>query len=380
MSTKNAFRLNKVHDLIVAGQWVTYDQDLDPGTLWSWGRNNCGQLGQNDQGQGVTDRSSPVQIPGTNWTRISAGASGSRAIKGDGTLWSWGTSVGDGFDIGLAPRSSPIQIPGTSWNDVSAGQIHTLARKTDGTLWAWGSASRGQLANNNSDSLGVSSPAQIPGTEWCFVKAAYCRTHAIKTDGTLWSWGGNNHGGPLGDDTIIPRSSPVQVPGSTWVEIGGGPSLNHTLGRKTDGTLWSWGYNCSGELGHNSTVHRSSPTQVPGTSWNDVAVSCCTSFARKTDGTLWSWGRQCCGSLGDSTNIHRSSPAQIPGTSWNDIAAGQLGFLARKTDGTLWAWGDNRYGAIGDNTRIDKSSPIQIPGTTWGCITHGANHALARKF
>ena len=184
----------------------------------------------------------------------------------------------------------------------------------------------------------------------------------------------------MGDGTVVNKSSPIQIPGTTWNDIA---ALGYSLARQTDGTLWSWGINQYGQLGDGTVISKSSPVQIPGTTWNDIAAGTGFSLARKTDGTLWSWGVNVYGTLGDGTVVWKSSPVQIPGTTWNDIAAAVSGdityALARKIDGTLWAWGDNSNGQLGDGTVINKSSPVQIPGTNWNDIAAGYAHALARK-
>jgi alpha-tubulin suppressor-like RCC1 family protein len=245
-----------------------------------------------------------------------------------------------------------------------------------GELWVWGYNVLGELGDNTI--VNKSSPIQIPGTTWIDISGGGSFVGfslARKTDGTLWSWGTNGTG-QLGDGTILKKSSPVQIPGTTWNDIAAGS--NHSLARKTDGTLWAWGSNTYGPLGDGTVVNKSSPIQIPGTTWNDIATGTAFSLARKTDGTLWAWGDNSNGQLGQNNTITRSSPVQIPGTSWNDIAA--LGYsLARKTDGTLWSWGINQYGQLGDGTVVNKSSPIQIPGTTWNDIAAGTGFSLARK-
>ncbi len=190
---------------------------------------------------------------------------------------------------------------------------------------------------------------------------------ARKSDGTLWVWGLNSVG-ELGTNNMVARSSPVQVPGTTWVEVAGGEA--HLLARKSDGTLWSWGYNNRGRLGDNTIINRSSPIQIPGTSWTQVSAGCAHSLARKSDGTLWTWGYNFgpyggFGKLGDGTIINRSSPTQIPGTAWVDVAASLQQTVARKSDGTLWAWGLNNEGQLGTNDTVTRSSPVQVPGTGW---------------
>ena len=135
------------------------------GTLWAWGDGNQGVLANND---GSTDYSSPIQIPGTNWSKIISGGYSMMAIKTDGTLWTWGAgSDGQLGDSNKANRSSPIQIPGTTWSGGGAFYQAFRAVKTDGTMWAWGANHDGNLAQNDSaPSAARSSPIQIPGTTW----------------------------------------------------------------------------------------------------------------------------------------------------------------------------------------------------------------------
>ena len=240
------------------------------GTLWSWGFGGgglgAGQLAQNN----TVSHSSPVQIPGTTWrSAVSSDFYMSVATKTDNTLWVWGSNwngqLGNSQSYAsLIGASSPIQIPGTTWNSISAGRGHTLATKTDNTLWAWGGNVQGQLGQN--DTTVYSSPMQVSGTTWSFINAADSNfSFATKTDGTLWAWGYNGFGN-LGQNNLTDRSSPVQIPGTTWNNLGSGS--NHALATKTDGTLWAWGNNSDGRLGQNNKTQFSSPVQIPGTAWS----------------------------------------------------------------------------------------------------------------
>jgi alpha-tubulin suppressor-like RCC1 family protein len=192
------------------------------GTLWAWGYNNNGQLGLGD----ITNRSSPVQVGAlSNWANVSAGQNDwSIAVKTDGTLWTWGNNVtgqlGDGTVVN---KSSPIQIGAlTAWLIPSAGYRHALVTKTNGTLWAWGENNYGQVGNN-ATSAQVLSPIQIGAlTNWSIASAAVSFSLAVKTDGTLWSWGQNSVG-QLGQNTVgagTYKSSPTQVGSSTtWYSV-----------------------------------------------------------------------------------------------------------------------------------------------------------------
>ena len=350
--------------------WYAYEEfTFQPNsTLLAWGSNVVsgvflkGQLGQNN----VINYSSPVQIPGTTWSFVSSGSEHTLALKMDGTLWSWGYNfygeMGQNNNITPLSASSPVQIPGTTWRSISTGIQHSLAIKTDNTLWAWGNNQSSQLGLNNVSP--ASSPIQIPGTTWNSASAGYLHSFAIKTDGTLWAWGRNSYG-ELGQNNRAYYSSPVQIPGTTW-KYANGSGRDYTLATKTDGTLWAWGYNGNYLLGQGNTIDRSSPVQIPGTTWNSIAGNnFSAALSTKTDGTLWSWGVNGAGQLGQNNTSPASSPIQIPGTTWSSISSGYQHSLATKTDGTLWAWGINDEGQLGLNNTVRYSSPVQIPGTKW---------------
>jgi len=307
---------------IVAGRSSCFSIKTD-GTMWSWGTNDYGALGDNT----VLTRSSPVQVGAlTTWSKISIfnGGDSVTAIKTDGTLWTWGYNFyGQLGDNTIVDKSSPIQLGAlTTWSQSASGAYHTLAIKTDGTLWSWGSNEVGQLGSNTV--VYRSSPVQVGAlTTWSKIASGRKYTIAIKTDGTLWSFGYGTIGN-LGDGTAITRSSPVQVGSlTTWSQISAGQ--NHTIATKTDGTIWTWGYNNRGQLGDNTVVNKSSPIQLGAlTTWSQISVGQTNhSTALKTDGTIWTWGFNQYGPLGDGTVVYRSSPVQVGSlTTWAKIAAG----------------------------------------------------------
>ena len=184
------------------------------------------------------------------------------------------------------------------------------------------------------------------------------------TDGTLWTWGYNAQG-RLGLNNTTPYSSPIQIPGTTWLRIVTGSNTATGGGIKTDGTLWTWGQNY-GNLGQNNQTDYSSPVQVPGTNWVNGSFGSTTCYATKTDGTLWAWGNNNKGQLGQNDVVYKSSPVQVgSGTDWDqtNFQGGNTYVSALKTDGTLWVWGQNNEGALGQNSQIEYSSPVQIGGT-----------------
>ena len=308
--------------------WVySAAQIKSDGTLWVSGTQN-GEDGANNQGNlglnNKTGHSSPTQV-GTDTTWKSVAVSGGmRATKTDGTLWQWGYSSsgqsglnqGETADTAL---SSPTQVGTDSdWDKVfiSSG-THTGCFKTDGSLYLWGRNNRGQLGLN--DTTSRSSPTLIPGT-WKpnLSSSSYCVTHVAKSDGTIWSWGDNEYG-ELGHNDTVLRSSPVQIASdaTTWRSLTTGSAS--TLAIKTDGTMWSWGTNGNGVLMLDPNGRRSSPCQVgTNTNWGYVTSGADWSMASKTDGTLWMAGLQEFGQIGNNEQnmTSRSSPIQLPGTNW----------------------------------------------------------------
>lgn len=355
--------------------------------LWIWGDNIFGNLGDNT----ITPKSSPVQTitGGTNWKQVCGGNYHTLGIKSDGTLWVWGYNfygnLGNNTSGSGTNKSSPVQTiaGGTNWQQVAGGWQHTAAIKTDGTLWTWGHNSYGQLGDNTT--VHKSSPVQTVagGTNWRYVACGYYQTLAIKTDGTLWACG-YNIWGQLGTNNRTNYLSPVQTVagGTNWKMVSTQDHITSAI--KTDGTLWTWGYNLQGQLGDNTTVHKSSPVQTVagGTNWKQSVTNSNGSAAIKTDGTLWVWGAATQGALGDGSMVHKSSPVQTAafGTNWKLIGCSRFNFAAIKSDGTLWTWGTDGYGLLGSNTAFqNRSSPAQtiMGGTSWKYVSGGGRVVCA---
>ena len=387
--------------------WRGWEEAKNEGTFnaFVWGGNYYGGLGLNEALPGAY-KSSPTQLPGVTWAKGMAGGSGgffygSGAIKTDGTLWAMGFNYQGGLGLNdTTEYSSPTQVgTDTTWDQVITTWKAKAAIKTDGTMWAWGSDVYGALAQNNN--VKYSSPVQIPGT-WSERVDGFS-TYGIKTNGTLWSWGGQ-YKGSFGRNTgnITYVSSPAQIGAdTTWATVTalvyGGAAV------KTDGTLWTWGSgsdtNFRGALGQNNLSNYSSPTQVgTDTTWGKTnathsSIINYAMFNIKTNGTLWSWGENMNGVLGHNEHpsssvggTDYSSPTQV-GTSsdWSKLAGSGYHMNVLKTDGTLWVLGGWRGGGeLGLNTISPNriSSPTQLPGI-WDVMDNnvimGGSGTMMRK-
>ena len=249
------------------------------GELWMWGANALGQIGRNSIA--LLKFSSPIQTiaVGTNWKQVACGSYHTAAIKTNGELWLWGShsSMQLGRSMSVAsPGSSPMQttVGGTNWKQVACGKNHTAAIKTNGELWSWGANGYYQLGINYAT---TSTPVQtsVAGTNWRQVACGSSFSAAVKTDGTLWTWGYGVYG-QLGNNSTTTSSTPVQtaLTGTNWKQVACGDY--HAAAIKTDGTLWSWGGNSSGQLGNNTyspSVVASTPVQTiaGGTNWKSVS-------------------------------------------------------------------------------------------------------------
>ena len=345
--------------------------------LWGWGAGSFGQLGVGN----TTDYSSPVQIGAlTTWSKIDLMSFSSIAIKTDGTLWTWGNNGYGRLGLGnTTGYSSPKQVGAlTTWSTISGGGFgHVMVIKTNGTLWSWGYNAQGQLGLGNTTTY--SSPNQIGSDTWSSVSCGYDHNLAIKPNGTMWSWGQFGNGGLGLGGSFQHRSSPTQIGAlTTWSKISADGSSSMAI--KTDGTMWSWGNNDNGRLGLGDTTNQSSPVQIGAlTTWSSVSCGGYTGFAAaiKTDGTLWSWGYNIFGQLGLGNETNQSSPVQIGAlTTWSSVSSKGYRAHAIKTDGTLWSWGYGNEGRLGQGNTTSRSSPVQVGSSTnWRSVSVGIQGA-----
>jgi alpha-tubulin suppressor-like RCC1 family protein len=420
---------------------------LTDNTLWSWGNNNTGQLGSLPNS--FFNRSAPVQIFGS-WGQVAGGVSTAFAIDTNNKLFSWGYNQGQlGYLTSFMPIgvSSPTQIGTSSWIQVSSGNRFTLAIKSDNTLWGWGANANGELGNitlgttyswtqinygggtfvllirsdgklfglgntrfgvfgnNTSDQVtntSNNSPVLLGSTSFSQIEVGLYNSFAIKSDNTLWAWGGQTSNlGQVGTGDTIGRSTPVQIAGS-WSQISSS-NTGHTLGICSDGSLYAWGNNSYGELGEaaGTIIYRSSPVQIGTSSWTQLSTGNNFSMAIDINNKLHTWGLNTLGQLGRSKNISwtkiaimgairsdgmifkwghgngglgdltqnsASSPAQIGTNSWSQLSVGSTYTVAIRADGTLWSWGLNGNGQLGQGDTVPRSSPVQLGTSSWSQV------------
>ena len=202
----------------------------------------------------------------TGVVQVAGGSAHSLALKSDGTVWAWGYNVNGqlGDANNGTSRNTPVQVLNLAGvvQIASGGIRHSLALKSDGTVWAWGWNIFGQLGDGTNTDRNV--PAQVSGlTDMVQIAGGQYHSLAVKSDGTVWSWG-RNLDGQLGDGTDTNSNVPVQALGLTGVVQSASCGFGHSLALKSDGTVWAWGANSQGQVGDGTTAQRSTPVQVLG--------------------------------------------------------------------------------------------------------------------
>ena len=309
----------------------------DTPNAWAWGGNDTGRLGDNS----VTSRSSPVSVVGgiTDWIFLEARASHSIGIRANGTMWSWGTNlVGELGNNSTVSRSSPGSVVGgfTDWISASTGtgyRSQSIGLRANGTLWGWGRNDIGQLGNN----LGpgdISSPTIVAGgiTDWVSSSTGNAHCLGLRANGTMYAWGLDLQGSLGINVDGEARSSPTLVVGgiTDWTSASCGAT--HSLGVRGNGTLYAWGNNTYGKLGANiaPATSRSSPVLVAGgiTDWLSASAGSYHSIGLRGNGTMYAWGSNSDGQLGNNlgATASRSSPTLVAGgfTDWIDVAAASV--------------------------------------------------------
>ncbi|MGL4940408.1 MAG: InlB B-repeat-containing protein, partial [Bifidobacterium asteroides] len=322
----------------------------------------------------------------------------------------WTISPAQGPEAGGTKVTlTPPARRGVRFSQISLGSSHSAGIGSDGQLYTWGYNSSGQLGDGTTSSrstpVKIGKPQGAPaGFTWTQVGLGGFHSAAIGSDGSLYTWGSNSSG-QLGDgSTTTSRSTPVKIgkpqgapDGFTWKQVSLGDQHSAAIG--SDGNLYTWGSNSSGQLGDGSTTtSRSTPVKVgkpagapDGFTWTQVSLGDQHSAAIGSDGNLYTWGYNFNGQLGDGTTSSQSTPTLIQkpagapdGFAWTQVSLGFNHSAALGSDGNLYTWGSNYYGQLGDGTQIDKRTPTQVSkpqgapdGFTWKQASLGRWYSAA---
>ncbi|RZK61278.1 MAG: RCC1 repeat-containing protein, partial [Hymenobacter sp.] len=371
------------------------------GTLYAWGYNTSGQLGN-----GTISASSltPVAVSQgtTRFVQIAAGAAHTLALAADGTLYAWGYNNMGQLGTGSTTDSKvPVAVSlgaapvGTRFVQVSAGAYHSLAQAADGTLYSWGSNKDSQLGTGTTTNSLTPVAVSQGTTRFGQVVAGSASSLALAADGTVYVWGQNLYG-QLGTGTTINSPTPVAlaIPRATgYVQATAGGA--HSLALLDNGSLYAWGTNSEGELGNNSTTQSLAAVAVSqgaipaGTRFKQVSGGSFNSLALAADGTAYAWGFNNYGQLGNGTTTQSTVPVAVSqgaapaGTRYVQLSAGLNFAYGLAADGTLYAWGYNTYGQLGTGTTTHSPAPVAVSqgaapaGTRYVQVSGGGGHALA---
>jgi hypothetical protein len=326
----------------------------------------------------VAARCRPV---GAGAHHVTAALSGSPAVTGTATIQVAAPGpvrsrafVWDGYREGQPDyRNEGLLGTTAQWASVSASTSHTLAIKTDGSVWSWGDNRMGQLGDGTRVAHDLPEPVGTR-TDWAAVAAGSEFSVAVAKDGSLWRWGLERALWPGGD--YAPTTPQRIGTDADWSSVVAGGTF--ALATKRDGSLWSWGEDEYGQLGDGTTANRSVPARVGTGTWTTVAAGYYHAVAIASDGSLWTWGAR-------SHTWQVDLPPHLTPTrvgvasDWRAVAAGYGVAAAILSDGSLWTWGDYAFtGQLGDGTTDLRLDPVQVgTGTSWAAVAFGSEHTVA---
>ncbi|WP_159947425.1 T9SS type A sorting domain-containing protein [Polaribacter septentrionalilitoris] len=305
------------------------------GTIWSWGRNANGQLGNGENGDTSTPK---LMNDESDWTDIDAREFYTVATKEDNSLWLWGAYRGN----------TPIKFVDSSevgWKKIDADGY--IGLKVDGTIWSWY-----DIFDPSENLIQVGK-----FNFWQDISSGSHSSLAIASNGTLWAWG-KNYNGIFGNGNQSSHSDSTQDYGSSepiqigtsndWKKISAGQQF--VLAIKEDNSLWAWGKNTYGQFGNGTTSDSFVPIKIGNDKdWIDIKVGLYHSLALKSNGEVYSWGDDASGRLGNGSNSSTKTPKKIGLFSlWKKINASHSNSVLIDNYGEVWTAGKNNYGQLGN--------------------------------
>ena len=354
----------KIFNVMSGGRWF-YSAIDDNGKAWGWGKNQAGQLGQNNT---TFFYMTPVSVFGNHtFCKITSSYNNASAIDNNGKIWSWG--INDAGQLGnntVVCYSTPVAIGGTNktFCQIGAGRYHILAIDKNGKAWAWGANSTGCVGNNTA--VNYSTPVAVAGTTktFCSISSDIFTSIALDKNGKAWTWGYSAYG-ELGINTTAPRSTPVAVCGNhTFCKINTGYYDGFThIAIDKNGKLWAWGQNAGGEIGDNSVVSKRTPVAVLGATktFCDIRTRVYGQLALDKNGKIWTWGTGTYGENDLNGVIWYSTPVAIMTTQKiTKISSAYEDNIVIDDNGKAWGWGRNGYGELGINSTGPKCTPVAV--------------------
>lgn len=351
--------------------------DTPNGGLWCWGDNEYGQLGDNS----LTQRRTPVRIGlDSGWRRVSMGSRHGCAIRADGSLWCWGDNsygqLGNGYQyrphMGMAPvPSQPAPVgTATNWVDVGVGDEHSCGLDADGGAWCWGYNGLGQLGDATAADRLVPTPVRS-GSRWTRLSVGDVGACALDGAAVAWCWGRTAGLPGKGPGTTVPTRVDSGV---AWAALSIG-SGGVVCGTSVDTRIWCWGADAVGQSDQGEPRDRAAtPVSVgPGAMGRTVSTGGGHACLIDLGGGLSCWGRNNAGQLGSGTQnspFASIDPLRVdPGRAWKAVSAGTHHACAIDVGGGLSCWGSNDHGQLGDGTTTDRAAPVPVAaGTVWASV------------
>ena len=347
--------------------------------IWAWGDGSYGELGDGSTTQFNFPVGTADALAGAEITQLVAGGGTSAALLSNGTVWTWGNNFWGQLGNGTtSPSAFPTQVPGlTGINQITTGPTYTLALRSDGTVLAWGDNADGQLGDGTTTQHRT--PVQVPGLTGIVQVSANDPSFAVRFTGTVFGWGRNgNDTGVLGLGATGDVAIPTQIPGLAGITHLAA-SGDHVLALANSGTVYAWGANGAGELGDGTTTNRSTPEPLSFGGVIKIAVGLGSSAAIRSDGTLLTWGENGHGELGVGTccRVSNPVPAQVTGlASVSQVAIGGDWMLAVGTQAPPPP--SAVVPNLSDDSRSQASQSLQAVGLVLGTVSTVVDNSCER--